>query len=439
MWVKKAGVSFQTFCLVTVLLFSPLAFAQSGLDHFNQGVKAAKAGNHQKALIQFQAAKKLGLNTAALKYNLAVTYFQLEQYEAAEKAFIELTKVRKFKQIAYFNLGLVANKQNRRTTAIKYFRLADREGDSHKIRVLAAEALHRLGAPLIRPAKHKAWIGSLSAGIASDSNVTQVNNTGVRASKSDNYHYLSGYGAYWLQGGRNAGTRLFLYGYSQRYATESSYNFSQYGMGLARYDRLGDWRLRLGGFWNEITLWDKSYQRILSGELRGEKALSKNTRLQLRYRASDIDELDPTYEYLAGSRQRFRAGTITRLDNKRFRVYYQLELNNRKDYVGTTNPFISYSPTRHSLRATGWLDLSRLWTLQLDGRYRYSHYNQADIRSSGSTRREDRQIRLSAQLSRKLDKNTKINMKYMTINNRSNIAIESYDRSITSIDISRSF
>jgi hypothetical protein len=77
--------------------------------------------------------------------------------------------------------------------------------------------------------------------------------------------------------------------------------------------------------------------------------------------------------------------------------------------------------------------------LQLDGRYRYSHYNQADIRSSGITRREDRQIRLSAQLSRKLDKNTKINMKYMTINNRSNIAIESYDRSITSIDISRSF
>ena len=198
--------------------------------------------------------------------------------------------------------------------------------------------------------------------------------------------------------------------------------------------------MRLGGFWDEITLGGKPYQRVLSGELRGETALSKNTQLQLRYRASEIDELDLSYEYLAGSRQQFRLGTMTRLDNKRYRVYYQLEINNRKDFVGTSNPFISYSPTRHSLRVTGWLDISKLWALQLDGRYRYSYYNQADVRAGGIIRyREDRQLRFSAQLSRKLGKNTQINMKYTAISSHSNIASESYDRSLADVDFSWNF
>jgi tetratricopeptide (TPR) repeat protein len=441
MRAKNAGVVIQAFCLGMILLFSPLVFAQSGVDHFNRGVKAAKAGNHREALTQFQAAKKLGLDTAALKYNLAVTYFQLEQYEEAEKVFTDLTKEPKFRQIAYFNLGLVANKQNHRTTAIKFFRLANQEGDSHNIRILAAEALQRLDAPLIKPAERKAWAGFLSVGFASDSNVTLVNNDLIGVtSQSDNYNYLSGFGAYWLQGGRNAGTRLFLDGYLQRYSKQTAYNFSLYGAGLARYDRLGDWRLRLGGFWDEVTLGGKSYQRLLSGELRGEKLLSKNTRLQLRYRASEIDELDPVYEYLIGSRQQFRVGTMTRQDNKRIRVYYQLEINNRKDLVRADNTFSSYSPTRHSLRITGWWDINKLWALRLDGRYRYSHYNDADVLTGGITRyREDGQLRLSAQLSRELGKNTKINLKYTAINSRSNIAKESYNRSLASVDISWSF
>lgn len=432
----------RAFCLISIFLFPLLAFAQSGSDHFNLGVKAAKSGNYQRALKQFQQAKKLGLDTPALKYNLAVAYYKLGQFNQARKDFAELVKVPDYRQIAYFNLGLVANKQNDRATAVDAFSHAYQEGKSDKIRILAAEALQRLKAPLPKKVTvRKRWSGFLSGGFASDSNVTLANNDllGV-TSQSDTYYFLSGYGAYWLQGGRNAGTRIFLDGYSQNYSSQTSYNFSQLGAGIARYQRLGSWRLRLGGFWDEVSFGGKSYERILSGELRGSKTLSKYTRLEMRYRASQIKVLDPLYDYLEGSRQQLRVGSRTRMSDIMYRVYYQLELNNRKDRVGTVDPFTSYSPTRHSLRVTGWWDINKLWTLRLDGRYRYSRYNDDDILAGGIIkRREDRQMRLSARLSRELDKHLNINLKYTTTNSDSNIARKSYDRSLTSLGVTWDF
>ena len=64
--------------------------AQSAKDYFRQGIVASKQGNHTEALTAFEQAKAKGLDSAALHYNLGVSYFRLGRYQEAEQAFLRL-------------------------------------------------------------------------------------------------------------------------------------------------------------------------------------------------------------------------------------------------------------------------------------------------------------------------------------------------------------
>ncbi|MCK4708650.1 MAG: tetratricopeptide repeat protein, partial [Gammaproteobacteria bacterium] len=411
----------------------------SGLDYFNQGVKKAELGDYPAALVQFQKAKKAGLDTAALNYNFAVVFYKLGQYEEARKVFTDLTNVPRFEQIAYFNLGLVANKQKDEFDAARWFRRAYRSDirseKNTRIKVLAAEALKRLNLPLRKTRTSKAWTGFLSGSLASDSNVALLNDDLVGVtSQSDTSVSLSAYGARWLKGRENNGVRLFLNGHLQNYSSHSQYNFSQFSIGAARYDRLGDWRMRFGGAWDEIYFGGSNYQRLASMEVRARKSLSNINQLRLRYKASRIHATDPLYSYLEGWRQQFRVGNQMKLGATKYRAYYQLELNFREDReyrVGAEDLFTSYSPTRHMLRVTGWWKLPSSWVLQVDGRYRYSEYKKDNILVGGVTeRRDDTQSRASVRLSKKLSKEWELKTTYTITSNDSSVGRKSYDRTL---------
>ena len=454
MWFKRTRTGVAALCLAGMLGFSPFVVAQNASDYFKQGVKAAESGKYRAALVKFQKAKKAGLDSIALKYNFAVTFYKLGQYEEAKKLFTELAGVPKFKQIAYYNLGLVANKQKDKSMAVRWFRRAYWVGKNpggaskknKKIKVLAAEALKRLGAPLRKKSStNKKWKGYVSAAMSSDSNVTRVNEEIAGAvSQSDTSVVLSAYGAKWLLGRGSGGVRFFLNAYLRQYSTQNLYDYERFKVGLARYDYLGSWRLRYGGNWSEATFGGKKYQRLLSAEVRGRKPLSGNTQLHLRYKASQISATNPVYDYLEGSRQQFRVGARIKTGADRFRVYYQLELNDRQDFVGVSPVFSSYSPTRHTLRVTGRWKYFDGWAVRLGGRYRISKYNDDNVFSDGTIdgtaeRREDSQTRFTARLTKKFDKNWRIGAEYRVTNNNSSIDPESYDRSQISVDIKRKF
>jgi hypothetical protein len=118
-------------------------------------------------------------------------------------------------------------------------------------------------------------------------------------------------------------------------------------------------------------------------------------------------------------------------------------MNNRKDYenpTGVTYLFKSYSPTRHTLRVTGWWDIANVWKLRLDGRYRTSICNDDDIFVGNATeRREDTQARLSARLRKELDKNLQLELDCTLTNNDSSIRSERYDRSVVSAGVTWNF
>lgn len=443
-WILRCAL-----LVVLSLCVVATASANAGKENFDHGIKAAAAGDYAAALQYFKKAQQAGLDTPALKYNFGVSYYKLGQYESARKFFLELTNVPTFEQLAYFNLGLVANKQKDEAAAIRWFQRAYRDLSSEKIRKLSAVALDRLGVTARKTRRSPpGWMGVVSSSLAYDSNVLLANNDLVGVtSESDTAVNFSTFAGRWLKGNMNNGVRMTLGAHMRKYSKLSQNDDGQLGAVVLRYDRLGDWKMRLGGSWDEIYFNGSEYQRIISADVRGRKDLSKSNQLRLRYKLSRILATDAVFDYLDGWSQQFRVGLRQQHELVKTRYYYQLELNNRQDRYGTSLPFTSYSPTRHTLRATGWWTLNNQWNARLDARFRYSDYNKANIRLVGGNNtnehREDSQVRLSARISRLFEKRWDVHAQYSFTRNDSTIdsiaESRSYDRSVIDAGVSWSF
>jgi hypothetical protein len=229
----------------------------------------------------------------------------------------------------------------------------------------------------------------------------------------------------------------------QNYSSETNYNYNQFGAGMLKYLQLGSWQTRFGGFWDETYLGGSSYQRILTAEVQSRHNLSASNQLRLRYKFNSIESMDTAYDYLGGLRHQLRVGLRQQYKSARVRAYYELEVNDRKDFdnpLGTTYTFKSYSPTRHTFRLTGWFDISKEWELRLDARHRTSKYNDEYILASNAKEvRKDTQSRLSARLSREMARDVNLEIAYTVTKNDSSIDEESYDRNQASLGIAWKF
>ncbi len=431
------------FLAFSLMLTMPLVTVAGEADeHFSQGVKAAGAGDYKNALSHFLRVRELGQDKPVLDYNLGVTYYRLGQYSEARKVFIRLVKEPEFTHLAYFNLGLIANKSGDERSATDWFlRTYDNTSDA-KLKALSAKALERLGVNLKKGSTTKKWSGFASVNAGYDSNVKLANEDLVGVvGESDSSLEVMGAGNYWLRGGREDGVRLSFSANMQKYQTLSNDDFSQFKLGLSRFGKLGDWNMRFTGSWNESYLGGNNYQRIFGGEARGQYGLGDGKYLRLRYRLNYITATDTIFEVLGGWRHQLRAGMQFNQGAHRFRVYYQLDLNERSDRVRATG-FTSFSPTRHALRALAYLRLSEKWKGRLDARYRFSGYNDAttdtNIVTSPVTR-EDSQLRLGARLDYGFARNWEVEGQYAYYDNSSNIAANSYTRSVVFLGVNRFF
>jgi len=416
------------------------AFADTTEDSFSQGVKAAGAGDYKNALSHFLRARELGLDKPALDYNLGVAYYRLGRYSEARKAFTRLAKESKFTHLAYFNLGLIANKTGDERSATDWFLRTYENTTDANLKALSAKALKRLGVDVKKGSMMKKWSGFAAANVGYDSNVKLANEDLVGVvGESDNSLEVIGVGNYWLRGGREGGVRLSFSADVQKYQTLSNYDFSQFQLGLSRFGKLGDWKMRFTGSWNESYLGGNSYQRLFGAEARGRHGMGRDKYLRLRYRLNYITSSDARFEALDGWRHQFRAGMQVNKGVHRFRGYYQLDLNDRNDRISGTR-FTSFSPTRHALRAIASLRLGARWKARLDARYRYSPYNDpSDVAGIGSITRVDKQIRLGARLGRNFAKYWELEGQYNYYDNSSNIDADSYRRSVAYLSINRFF
>ena len=226
----------------------------------------------------------------------------------------------------------------------------------------------------------------------------------------------------------------------QKYSSQTLYDFTQLKLSVARYGRFGDWETRFSGAWGESYLGGNGYLRSIDAEVRGRYPLSSDSQLRLRYRVSNLTATSANADPLNGWRHQLRAGLRAAVGPHALITYYQLELNDRDDYTSAGGLFSSYSATRHSVNVIAYLDLGSPWSGRLDGRYRFSQYNDPnDLSASLSRKREDNQFRIGAQLARSIAKGWEVEAQYSYYDNQSNIDVYSYSRSVLSLGVQHYF
>ena len=92
---------------VLFLLFSSDIRASAESD-YDLGVEAYKAGDNGMAVMYFESARKQGMDTVALQYNLASSYYRVGRYNDAKEMFNLLNKTEEMRDIAEYHLGLIA-------------------------------------------------------------------------------------------------------------------------------------------------------------------------------------------------------------------------------------------------------------------------------------------------------------------------------------------
>ncbi len=388
-------------------------------DDFRQGQQAFRQGHYEQALGWFEKARRAGMRNAAIYYNLGVTHYKLGHYREAEKAFLETARYPKLAPLAWYNLGLVKLRQGDRQAATDWFRKAAEATDDPKLRSLAHARLSEL-------APRKRWRSFAYAGLGYDDNITLTSDViTVPTGKSDSFMELYAHTRGILGGSLHNGILLRAGAFGDFYASLSDYNYLEFNAGLYKSLPIGSWRTEGGIRLSRSSYGGTGYLQIAGLELRGNRRLSKRTRLQLRFRLRNLDAIDNRYDYLAGNSYDLRVGARWRTGkHSTIRAYYQFQDNDRNDYRTATD-FHSVSPQRHRLRVTYRNRLSDNWRLRLAGEYRLSQYPDDNTYNSGSIRirREDNRWRALAEMTRLLSKRTELVFSYVYTDNASNLTL----------------
>ncbi len=397
----------------------------SATETFNDAARLFKQKNYSAAIKKFKMAEKQGIKSVALYYNLASSYYRTGQYDRAREYFEKVKSFKRMKTIAEYNLGLIAEKQNNKTLAKQLYASVNKNSKDKKLRVLAVNRLNALTGNK----QAKKWSAYIGLFYGNDDNVNFAP-SGVSSNRSDNFFDFTASADYFISGTSTNGWLVEASYSSIDYRKENNSDETDVGVGIKKYHKINaDWQSQYSVNYYTLDYAGGDYQTIIRLGAWGRKKLSRNERLYLRYRYDDISSENATYNYLQGTRQKFRVEyrQYNRTNNKK--VYYELEVNNREDRATS-----SYSPTRHTVRGKYTWKFNPQWRLTADGSYRISAYP-----AKGSQNRNDKRIKLAAYLDYYFDRKTKLRTKMVYTDNNSNTNSFDYTRTVISVGVSRRF
>lgn len=419
---------FRSLTLIAGLLLAGQVWAGTSDDAFAAGLKASRGGDYLYALSRFELARRSGMDSAALDYNLGVCHYKLRHYPQASEAFRRATRSKELKPLALYNLGLVALAQRDHAQAEQWFTQARDASTEEDVRTLAERQLTRLQQPSGTDLKQW-WLVSASANLGHDDNVLDPASEVVR-SRSDNLAELFAIASGPISGTLRDGVRLDVSAYALRYASISEYDMNVLRGGAAWLHLLGNWQGEAGLHYETSSLGGEGYLDTTTLTLQGSHKWREDAQLRLRYRYGLITSRDDAYDPLQGTRQQFDIQNRWRRTDGQLLLGYQLELNNRDDLT-TATTFSSYSPTRHTLRLGVEQALASPWIGGLDASLRNSRYDTANVLGSGRhVVRQDNQFQLKLRARRPLDKTWEVALEYSHTRNDSNINIYDYDRNL---------
>ena len=414
-----------SYLAALLFIFSSSVFASAEVD-FSKGVKYFKSGDYASAVVRFERAKKQGMNTLALHYNMASSYFKLAQYDKSKYYFGLVAKSAEMRHLAEYNLGLIALKENDRAAAKKIFLQVKANSKDKKLVRLSNKQLAD-----IKSIDDK-WKVYVSANIGNDDNITSTADDTV-AGISDSFYDVFLSVDSLVSGKRKNGWIVDATYFKIDFSDTSTYDEYQYGVGVRRELRITDWDTSAHLKFSQNNFGGDDYQSSVKLDLKGKSSLTRTSRLYLRYRYEDITSDKAIYDYLEGWRQRARVEYRNYTKNNIQQVYYELELNDRGSLVTSLYAY-DYSPTRHTIRGKYTHMFSDKWHLLGDLSYRMS-----DFPTSVSFNRDDDQFKASASVDYRFDKTFKLRTKLQYIDNQSTVDRYEYDKTQISVGLSKRF
>ncbi len=430
---------FRISCLVVVVLllgvvqWQPVGAAADGAQVFEQGVKAFRAGDYPAALQSFLDARRAGLDTPGLHYNLGATYYRLQRYPEAEREFQGLASGPEWAALAHYNLGLIAQRMGREQQTIEYFERAHRTATDRNLRALAGTALERLGgAP---PPPRTGAVVSLAGGYDSNVALSPDAETAGISDKSDFFVEALAAASHRLTGDAARGSQAYGGLVLRKYRDLDQFDLMGLRAGLSYDTDSGRSQTSVGGYLDVIYVDGNRLEQSAVVDVQARSRLDAGGDLRGRYQLGHIDG-GGGFEYLDGWQQRFTADAGFALAPALLRVGYQLELNNRRDLQQGAE-FFSSSPTRHSLFATVALRNAGGWQTDARGEYRVSRYNDPNRLNGGTlevTRKDDR-YGIALRANRRLTALWRAFIDYSYYRNESNLDTYDYSRSQVMVGI----
>lgn len=427
--IDKRVSLYKYYLFFLMLSFSLPVLASVKLD-FEQGVSYFVSGKYLQAVKKFEAAESKGLKSAALYYNLASSYFRLEKYSQSRVYFTRLLKQSKMKSLAEYNLGLIDLKQQNYVRAKSYFVSVINENADDKLVTLATIQINKLKS---RPEK-RPWSAYLSGIFGYDNNINAAP-VGIAVNESDFFiDYVVTFD-YVLSGRRKSGWIADVLIINTNYLESGKYDFSQSGLGLKYAKKYGSWQYYYKTGFDKFRYSHEDYQSIIKLGYQAKYNYSRENKLYLKYRYDQVTSDSPRYDYLEGWRQRAKIEFRNYKKTRNFRAFYELELNDREDFVSTvTGDEFSYSPTRHTLRGKYTQLINNRWNVTGDIAYRTSDYP-----ATVTETRNDERTKLAIYAAYSLGKYITFNPKIEYTDNSSSGDIYDYSRMVVSLGLSAFF
>lgn len=166
MGFRSSGLAIASLILgITLLAPSPaVADTEAAQAAFEKANTAFRNDDYAGALAGYNDALNLGKDSARLFYNMGLAHYHLGQYSQARWAYTEAAKDRRVAALAYYQLGVLANREGDKASAENWFKRSRAEADSPRLRRLSVQALETIGAPPPR------FESRISIGFGHDSN-----------------------------------------------------------------------------------------------------------------------------------------------------------------------------------------------------------------------------------------------------------------------------
>lgn len=393
---------------------------------FEQGVKFFRAEKYKQAVIKFRAAEKSGLKSVALYYNMASSFYKLEQYSYARYYFEQLLTRSDMEYLARYNLGLIAVKEGHTKQAKHYFTSVYEGSANEKLKALSKKQLAEL------KKIGDDWSVFLASNLGYDDNIT-ASPIDSALGRSDNFYDLFASADKVIYGTRKQGWLVDASYFRIDFSDDDRFDEYQYALGIRTESKLMDWVVRGKVSVDKNYFGGSAYQSSLNLDLSGKYKPGRNERIALRYRYQDISSEDSLFDYLEGWRQRLKAEYKRYSKKYIYQFHYELELNDR-GVLATSEYAYDYSATRHTVFARYTYILDKQWDLIADLSYRLSDYP-----SSASFNRDDNKMVLSLRADYRLQNKWKIKVRIQSTDNNSTVDRYDYEKLVYSVGFNKLF